>query len=136
MSAGQPDDIDIARFTAEAGRILGASLDVEATLRQIATLAVPGIADWCAIDLLVPDGRLVPLATAHQDPDKVALVQELRQRYPEDPDAPMGAYEVVRQRRTMMVDVTPEMLGAVATDDRHANNFDRPSRPAFVIERS
>ena len=121
MSAGHPDDIDIARFTAEAGRILGASLDVEATLRQIAALAVPGIADWCAIDLLVPDGRLVPLATAHQDPAKVALVQELRQRYPEDPDAPVGAYEVVRQRRTMMVDVTPEMLGAVATDDRHAS---------------
>jgi hypothetical protein len=47
-----PDDVALARFMAEAGRILGASLDIEATLQQVARLAVPTIADWCAIDLL------------------------------------------------------------------------------------
>lgn len=104
---------------AEAGRILGASLDIEATLRQVAELAVPTIADWCAIDLVGQDGRLEPLAVAHQDPAKVALVEELRRAYPADPDAPTGADEVVRQRRTMTAEVTPEMIQAATVDARH-----------------
>lgn len=115
-----PDEVALARFMAEAGRILGASLDVEATLRQVAALAVPTIADWCAIDLVGPDGRLEPLAVAHQEPAKVALVEELRRTYPPDPSAPMGADEVVRQRRTMTAQVTPEMVQAAAVDARHA----------------
>lgn len=115
-----PDDVALARFTAEAGRILGASLDIEATLRQVAALAVPTIADWCAIDLIGPDGSLEPLVVAHQDPSKVALVEELRRAYPADPASPTGAHEVVRQRRTMTVEVTPEMVQAAAVDDRHA----------------
>lgn len=119
-ASAQPDAVALALFMAEAGRILGASLDVEATLRQVASLAVPTIADWCAVDLVGPDGRLEPLAVAHQDPTKVALVEELRQAYPADPEAAAGAPEVVRQRRTMTVEVTPEMLLREAVDERHA----------------
>ncbi|MEO5883997.1 MAG: ATP-binding protein [Candidatus Limnocylindrales bacterium] len=115
----EPDDVALARFMAEAGRILGASLDVEATLCQIADLAVPQIADWCAIELLGPDGHLRPVATAHEDPAKVALVDELRRDYPPDPEEVTGAYEVVRQRRTMTAEVTPAMVQAAAIDERH-----------------
>ena len=75
---------------AEAGRILGASLDTASTLRQVADLIVPGIADWCAIDLLESDERLSTLVIAHRDPDKVALVEELRDRYPPRPEAAVG----------------------------------------------
>jgi PAS domain S-box-containing protein len=113
------DALALDRFMAEAGRVLGASLDVEATLRQIASLAVPAIADWCAIDLL-QDGRLVPLAIAHQDPKRIALVERLRREYPADPASADGAYEVVRQRRAMTAVVTPEMLRDAAHDARHA----------------
>jgi len=56
-----PDEVELASYMAEAGRILGSSLDTSATLRQIAALIVPGIADWCAIDLLEADGRLSTL---------------------------------------------------------------------------
>lgn len=117
---GDPDDLALARFMAEAGRILGASLDIESTLRQVAQLAVPTIADWCAIDLLTADGHLRSVAIAHQDPGKVALVEELRRDYPADPNEPSGAYEVVRQRRTMTAEITPDMLAAAARDERHA----------------
>ncbi len=76
---------------ADAGRILGASLDIEATLQQVARLAVPSIADWCAIDLLDPDGSLRSVAIAHQDASKLALVEELRRDYPADPEPPRSA---------------------------------------------
>lgn len=115
-----PDEIALDRFMGEAGRILGATLDVEATLGQVASLAVPQIADWCSVDLLGSDGTLEPIAVAHQDARKVALVTELRRAYPEDRDAPAGPYEVVRRGHTMTVEVTPEMMRAIAVDERHA----------------
>jgi PAS domain S-box-containing protein len=128
-----PDDIALARFMAEAGRILGASLDIEDTLRQVAQLAVPTIADWCAIDLLGPDGTLRSVAIAHQDPARVALVEELRRDYPADPTSPTGPHEAVRQRRSISGEVTPEMLAAVAQDERHARLIAELDLHAWMI---
>ena len=48
-------------FLAEAGWVLGSSLDYEQTLTDVARLAVPRIADWCAVDIFV-DGKLERLA--------------------------------------------------------------------------
>jgi PAS domain S-box-containing protein len=57
-----------AAFLAEASTVLAASLDEEETLRSIARLAVPHLADFCAIDTLGPDGRARRVAGAHVDP--------------------------------------------------------------------
>ncbi len=57
-----------AAFLAEAGTALSASLDYEATLTAVARLAVPTIADWCAVDIVNDDGNLQRLAVAHVDP--------------------------------------------------------------------
>ncbi|MEA2422344.1 MAG: hypothetical protein QOF55_1443, partial [Thermoleophilaceae bacterium] len=43
-------------FLAQASGLLAASLDYERTLSQVARLAVPDVADWCAIDIVQPDG--------------------------------------------------------------------------------
>jgi PAS domain S-box-containing protein len=115
-----PDDVTLAAFMADAGRILGASLDSSATLRQVADLIVPGVADWCAIDLLEPGGTLTPVAVAHRDPDRVALIEELRRRYPADPDAPVGAHAVARTGEAMIVpDIDDELIRASARDEDH-----------------
>jgi PAS domain S-box-containing protein len=83
-------------FLAEASEMLGSSLDYNSTLRQVAQLSVPGLADWCAIDMVGPDGDIERLAVAHQDPEKVKWAYELQDRYPPDPDAPTGVPQVVR----------------------------------------
>jgi PAS domain S-box-containing protein len=117
---GDPDEVELASYMAEAGRILGASLDTSSTLRQVAELIVPGIADWCAIDLLETDERLSTLVIAHRDPDKVALVEELRERYPPRPDAPIGAYAVARTGQAMIIEtVDDEMIEETVTDPGH-----------------
>jgi PAS domain S-box-containing protein len=64
------------RFLAEAGWVLGSSLDYEQTLGDVARLAVPRVADWCAVDIFV-DGRLERVALEHVDPLKLALAREL-----------------------------------------------------------
>lgn len=110
----------LAAVIAEAGRILGASLDPQATLRQVADLIVPRVAAWCAVDLIGDDGELRPLVVAHRDPERVRLVEELRRSYPPDPDAPVGAWAVLRSGEPIAVPVTPESLAAAAKDARHA----------------
>ena len=73
-------------FLARAGVILGSSLDYEATLKAVAQLAVPDIADWCAVDIADDAGRLKRLGTAHIDPTKIEFARTLRERFPEDPE--------------------------------------------------
>ena len=46
---------------------------------------VPRLADWCAIDMVGPNGEIERLAVAHQDPEKVRWAYELQERYPPDP---------------------------------------------------
>ena len=78
------------RFLAEAGELLGSSLDYEETLRRVASLAVPRIADWASVELVDDAGDLVQLAVAHVDPAKVELARRLRERYPPRSRQPAG----------------------------------------------
>jgi hypothetical protein len=55
-------------FLAAASTTLAASLDWEQTLAQVAELAVPRLADVCAISLVVDD-RIAVVKVAHVDPD-------------------------------------------------------------------
>lgn len=107
------------RFLADATTELSKSLDYETTLANVARLAVPTFADWCAIDV-VEDDRLHRLAVEHVDPDKVRLALELERRYPADREAPNGAWEVMRTgQSTLIPEVTDEMLVASAKDEEH-----------------
>src|SRR4029450_4924919 len=100
-----------AAFLAEAGAVLGSSLDYEATLAAVARLAVPAIADWCAVDIVGERGALQRLAVAHIDPAKVEYARMLQERYPADPDPPGGLHEVIRSRQpAMMARIPAELL--------------------------
>jgi serine phosphatase RsbU (regulator of sigma subunit) len=106
-------------FLAEASAELSSSLDYESTLARVARLAVPTFADWSAIDL-VKDNRLRRLAVAHVDPAKVEYAHELAQRYPSDPDAGNGSWQVIRTGRSELIrEVSDEMLVAAARDEEH-----------------
>ncbi len=107
------------RFLAEAATELSRNLDYEKTMAKVARLAVPTFADWCAIDV-VADGRLHRLAVEHVDPAKVKFAIEIAERYPSDPDAPGGVWEVIRTGCSNLVpEVTDEMLVAGAMDEEH-----------------
>ncbi|HET8950302.1 MAG TPA: SpoIIE family protein phosphatase, partial [Solirubrobacteraceae bacterium] len=107
------------RFLAEAGRVLAGSLDYQETLAAVARLAVPDIADWCAVDAIV-DGELKRVATAHADPRKVEEVLQVAERYPPDPTAETGLYGVLRSGRSeVWAQISDEMLQGAARDDGH-----------------
>src|SRR5690606_33602170 len=102
-----------------ASRVLASSLDYETTLRHVAELAVPAVADWCAVDLVV-DGSIRRVAVQHQDPAKIELVRELERRYPVDPDESGGVASVLRTHRAELAsDIPQSVLEAAARDDEH-----------------
>lgn len=103
FSEEQQRAVQREHFLAEASRVLSSSLDYEATIRSVARLAVPTLADWCSVELLGPDGTLEQLAVTHVDPERVALAGELRRRYPTPPDAPSGAPNVVRTGKSEFI---------------------------------
>jgi PAS domain S-box-containing protein len=124
-----------AQYLAAAGAELGRSLETEPTLRQVAALAVPHLADWCAIHLLDDDGSPVQVAVAHQDPGKVAMAREINARYPADPDSPTGVPQVVRTGRSELYpDISEEVLVAGARDAVHLNTLlELQIRSAMVV---
>ncbi len=104
-------------FLAEAAIELSSSLDYQITLAKVAQLVVPEFADWSTIDL-VDDGVLRRLAVAHVDPEKVELAQELAERYPPDPDAPTGAWNVMRTGESEFIhELTDEMVDALEIEE-------------------
>ena len=99
------------RFLAQAGVTLASSLDYEETLQRVAQLAVPGLADWCAVDVADSSQRLQQVAVAHVDPDKIAFAREFRSRYPPDPNDDSGIYGVLRSGRPELYpDIPAELL--------------------------
>jgi serine phosphatase RsbU (regulator of sigma subunit) len=103
-------------FLAEASATLARSLDYEDTLRRVARLAIPTLADWCSIEV-IEDGRLRPVAIRHTDPDKVALAQRLRDTFPPSLDDQTGAGAVARTGVTELIEkVDAEMLDALALE--------------------
>jgi serine phosphatase RsbU (regulator of sigma subunit) len=111
--------LDRTMFLARAGRLLQAPMSVEHRLRRLADLAVPGVADWCAVHL-VRNGRVDQMTVAHSDPEKVAFVSRLQERYPPDPAAEGGAIQVSRTGRpVLMPEIPDELLVASAVDEEH-----------------
>lgn len=109
-----------AQFLARAATALAGSLDYHETLKTVAQMAVPQIADWCAVDIINPAGDLEQLALAHTDPARVAFAREFTRRYPPDPAATSGTHEVARTGRSIMVPhLTSEMVEHGARDDAH-----------------
>jgi PAS domain S-box-containing protein len=68
-------------FLAEATALLTSSLELEQTLERLVQLAVPLLADWCAIAMLVEEtGEIEQLVVAHQDPERQRWAQAMQAR--------------------------------------------------------
>ncbi len=105
------------RFLARAGQLLASSLDYEQTLKRVAALAVPWLADWCAVDLPNGHGGIEHVALAHADPAQVTMAEDLRRRYPPDPNAHGGLPGVLRGGPAELVSEIPDSLLEQAIQD-------------------
>ncbi|HEX4592303.1 MAG TPA: PAS domain-containing protein, partial [Gemmataceae bacterium] len=104
------------RFLAEGGAALAASLDYEATLRTVARLAVPQLADFAMVHLA--DGAGAKLVTAvHADPVQEAVLGGAARAYRPGDNPRSVIMQVLRTGAPVLVpDVTDDYLKAVAPD--------------------
>ncbi len=113
-------------FLVRATATLAASLDYETTLANLASLATPTIADWCAIDILTEDEDIQRLAVAHIDPEKVAWAYRLQEENPVDVNAPTGVPAVLRSGTPEFYPlITDEMIAAAAQTPRDREILDQ-----------
>jgi serine phosphatase RsbU (regulator of sigma subunit) len=109
-----------AAFLAEAGVLLDQSLDFDTTLGDLARLTVPGLADWCSIDVPGPEGQLRNVVIVHRDPAREAVARSLFESHPPDPDEAVGAAHVMRTGAAEFHPVVSgDLLDQVATGPEH-----------------
>jgi PAS domain S-box-containing protein len=72
---------------ARAAGLLDIPLDLDATLQEVADLAIGVLAEWCTVDL-IGGGRVHHAAVAHREPAMVATARSVMERFPQDPDEP------------------------------------------------
>lgn len=121
-------------FLADATRELTRSLDWEATIRRVARLAVPDMADWCSVDIVEPDGSLSLVALAHVDPAQVEWAYELRRRRPATTTDPAGVANVVRTGVSELIqEITPEVIEAANITDPELLEIIRRLRLSSVM---
>ena len=63
------------RLLAEAGELLLDTLDYEEPLKTLVHLAVPQVADWCAVHLLKTDGTIEQVALAPVEVNKIPAAE-------------------------------------------------------------
>lgn len=110
-------------FLADASKVLSSSLDYQTTLNTVASLAVPTIGDWCAVDLL-SDGEVIQVAVAHKDPEKIKWAKNLRKLNPVDLKAETGIAKVLKTGKSEIYPlITDEMLVAVSKSKEQLKLF-------------
>jgi signal transduction histidine kinase/DNA-binding response OmpR family regulator len=103
---------------ASAGSELSRSLEPQATLAAIAAVVVPGVADWCRVDLLDADGKLQRALTHHSDPEKSERGRQLAQRLHAAPDTPGSmAWSVATGRSHLAQFEPPDEFDAIRDQD-------------------
>ena len=115
---------------AEASRVLASSMDYAETLQRVARLAVPQIADWCAVDLLSERGRDRACGGPSRRPGRSSRWRSASTaHYRPALDEPAGVPEVIRSGRArIFTDIQPEALAAYARDPEHLRAAARDRR--------
>jgi signal transduction histidine kinase len=107
-------------FLAQASAALSESLDYKKTLRRVAELSVPDIADWCTVTAVDEDGVLRRVAVVHRDPAKADLVAEYERHFPPGDHRVHTVADVAREGRAVMSErVVDEDLVRIAQTPDH-----------------
>jgi GAF domain-containing protein len=101
----------------DAARLLATSLELDDALKQVMRVVVPRMAEYALLFLRSGDGTYRQEASAHVDPVKAGLLDELGERYQPDlqnPDSHLGT--VLRTRRPRVGPAIPDVDRPLSMD--------------------
>ncbi|MCW2929820.1 MAG: putative sensor protein, partial [Actinomycetia bacterium] len=113
----------------DAGNLVAATGSEEELRDRLAQLMVPILADSCAVLLLTDQGLLRAAAVVHRDPDKAAILEELR-AIDIPPDGPLQA--ALTQASTQLVPDVSAMVPGEARAAREVTGILQRVRPESV----
>ncbi|HYK85246.1 MAG TPA: PAS domain S-box protein [Ktedonobacteraceae bacterium] len=87
----------------EASNILVSSLDHLITLKEVAQLIVPALADYCRIALLDEHQQIKEITVNHIDPAKLELVQELYNLYKDQANSTHGLQKLLETGKPELI---------------------------------
>lgn len=122
------------RILAESGRQLSASLDYEQTLQNVARAALPGLADWCLVEL-VEDSVRRHVVVDHVDARMRGIAARMRALEPATPTAQSALRRVLSSGESVLVrEVSDEHLQRVAVSPEQLELYRRLQiRSAIVV---
>lgn len=107
-------------FLLRASRVLSEAAGYAETLDRLAEVAVPALGDLCMIDVVDEEVRLSRLVARHAVPARQPLADELRTRFPPDPEGHHPAAEVRRDGKSRWSsDMTDDFLRETTQGDQH-----------------
>ena len=109
-----------SELLALSGELFGTSLDVEKTLGQLASLVVPRMADWAAVDVLDEADQFRRVGVAHVDPHGADLLRTLHEQYPlRANEGRLRGRVVATLEPIALYDVDDRELRSLARDENH-----------------
>jgi two-component system cell cycle sensor histidine kinase/response regulator CckA len=112
------------RFLARAGRVLGASLDLDETLTDLGRLLVPDLADAVIVQLLDPDGGRPVAEFAHAIPEHLDRLRNYLAEFPPLLRTGSVLSAVARSGTPVVVNhVTESWLRSAVPDNRQYRAF-------------
>ena len=120
-------------FLAEASAALAGSLDLAVTLARVADLAVPRLADWCALYLL-EDGRPQMVGLAHADPRLAGVARAMLTQRPIRLTNSVGIGAVLRTGIPEVYrPITADLMTVIAQDPEHLSQLRELDMSAAAI---
>lgn len=121
-------------FMMESAKILSLTADFRQRLIEKAKLAVPLLADWCAIDILTDNDEVERIAVIHQDPKRIEYIQELERKFPPDKNAPDSIYNVIKQQKPQLIPkISEEMIAAAPMPDDQKDSIRKLNLSSIIV---
>lgn len=110
------------RLLSEAGQTLTSSLDYTMTLKAVARITVPALADLCIVDLLGDTGKIERLAVAFSDPRKQEVLTERITQFTPLPGWQTPQSRVIESGEPMLLsELSGEILEQITHEEAHAD---------------
>src|SRR2546425_5555533 len=108
------------QFLAEASNLLSSSLEYKTTLKSVARLAVPTLADHCLIDLLDENGAMNRVEVACADASKKDLARKLKKYPPNLSRIEVPVSRAIESRKLIFLrEIEDQMLSDAAANEEH-----------------
>ena len=121
---GFAEDAEAARrraaFLAEAGRLLGESIDQSSTLIALTKLSLPLLGAWCIVDIFENGDSIHRLGIYHPDPEKQELARVLQESWGPQADDQFGAPAMLSDPRTILItdDIEATLAATASTPEQ------------------